>query len=167
MPKPIQSKSTFTMGRRQLLVTAAVISTSGILPKTEHAEAVETAAATLVPTEPGLEVAPLNVCAVTAQRIAVIAARNRIRQEACLPLLSIPQELRRMKEAANKAQFEVFAHIHRDAVWAEVLATKRKAIGEPIWRPSSWMDGLGLQARVNKVLHRRFVQIGAAKASPA
>jgi hypothetical protein len=35
-----------------------------------------------------------------------IAKRNRIREEAGLPLLSIPKELRRMKKAEEEAEFE-------------------------------------------------------------
>src|SRR6185437_15125997 len=97
--KPIQSKPILPMNRRQLLATAAVISTSEIVPKVDF---IEHAAAEVVgvPTT-GSEAAPLNVCAATARRIEQIAARNRIRLEACLPLLSIPKELRRMKKIAD------------------------------------------------------------------
>jgi hypothetical protein len=157
MPKPIQSKPTLAINRRQLLATVAAISTSGILLKSECAAAGQIAEVVMVPTTPVSEAAPLNVC----------AARNKIRQEACLPLLSIPQELRRMKEVDTAAKFEAFARVHRDTIWSEVLTARRETTGDPNWRPSSWMDGLGLQARVNKVLHQRFVQVGAAKASTA
>jgi len=163
MPKPIRSKST----ARQLLATAAVISTRGILPKTERAEAVQTAETVMVPTTPVSEAAPLNVCPVKAQRIAEIATRNRIVQEACLPLLSMPQELKRMKEADDAAKFEAFAHIHRDAVWSEVLVATRESMGDPNWHPSGWMEGLPVQAQVNAILHRRFVQNGTPKISSA
>jgi hypothetical protein len=91
--------------------------------------------------------APLNLCAATARRIEEITARNRIRKEACLPLLSIPKELRRMKEAADTAEFEAFADANRGAVWDEVLATKRKARGEPNWHPSGWMEGTAFSVR--------------------
>ena len=165
MAKTIQSKS--ILDRRQLLATAAAISTSRILPKAERAKAGQTAEAVMVPTTPVSEAAPLNVCAATARRIEEIAARNRIRQEACLPLLSIPQELRRMKEAANKAEFEAFAHVHQSAVWAEILAAKRESMGDPKWRPRGWMDGLAVQAQVDTILHRCFVQSGTRKVSTA
>jgi hypothetical protein len=98
----------------------------------------------------------LNLCAATARRIEEITARNRIREEACLPLLSISKELRRMKEAADAAKFEAFADVHRGAVWDELLATKREARGEPNWHPSGWMEGMALQAQVNNILHQRF-----------
>ena len=160
MARPIQSEP--TLDRRQLLATAAAISTGGILLKPERAKAGQTAETELLMTVPVSEAAPLNVCAATARRIEEIAARNRIRQEACLPLLSIPQELRRMKEAANKTEFEAFAHVYRDAVWAEVLASRRESVGDPKWHPSGWMDGLALQAQVNKILHQRFQQVGQA-----
>jgi hypothetical protein len=163
MAKPIQSKP--ILDRRQLLTTAAAMATSGILPNTERAEAGQTAEA-VMPSAPELDARPLNVCATTARRIEEIVARNRIRQEARLPLLAIPKELRRMKEAADRAKFEAFAHVHGDAVLAEVLGSKRKAIREPYWLPRGWL-GLALQAQVNKVLRRRFVQIGPPKVSTA
>jgi hypothetical protein len=62
-----------------------------------------------------------NVCASTAQKIEEIAARNIIRAEAKLPLLSIPRELRRMKQVADAAAFEDFADRHRESVWEEVF----------------------------------------------
>jgi hypothetical protein len=103
-----------------------------------------------------LEATPLTVCAATARRIEEIAARNRIRQEARLPLLSIPKELRRMKEATVAAKFEVFADAHRATVWDEVLAAKRQASGEPTWHPKGWMEGLAMQAQVSRILRQRF-----------
>ena len=74
-----------TMTRRHLLATVAAIPMSGILPPQVSADAVP------VPSIPTSEPPPLNVCPVTARRIEEITARNRIRAEACLPLLSIPQ----------------------------------------------------------------------------
>src|ERR1700730_17253882 len=43
----------------------------------------------------------LNVCASTARKIEEVAERNRIREEAGLPVLSIPRELRRMIQTAH------------------------------------------------------------------
>ena|SRR6516165_1514523 len=145
IPRPL------TMKRRQLLANAAVIPMSGILPAQVTADAVP------VPSIPASEPSPLNVCPATARRIEEIAARNRIRAEACLPLLSISKELRRMKEAATAAKFEAFANSHRAAVWDEVLANKRQGRGEPNWHPSGWMEGMAVQAQVNKILRERFI----------
>jgi hypothetical protein len=132
-----------TMDRRQLLATAAAIPMRGILPPQVSIDAVNAVEAVHMP-GPTSEATSLNVCAVTARRIEEIAARNQIRQEAWLPLLSIPKELRRMKEATDAAQFEAFAHAHRGAVWARMLAAKRAARDEPNWQPSRWMEGLRL-----------------------
>ena len=143
IPRPL------AMNRRQLLATVSVIPMSGIVPPQVFADAVP------VPSMPS-EPSPLNVCAATARRIEKITARNRIRAEACLPLLSIPTELRRMKEAADAAKFEAFANAHHAAVWDEVLATKRKARGEPNWHPSGWMEGLALQGEISSALRQRF-----------
>src|SRR6516162_719897 len=128
IPRPL------AMNRRQLLATVAAIPISGILPPQVTADAVP------VPSIPTPEPSPFNVCPATARRIEEIIARNRNRAEACLPLLSIPKELRRMKEAADAAKFETFANGHRCAVWDEVLATKREERGEPNWHPSGWME---------------------------
>ena len=144
IPRPL------AMNRRQLLTTVAVIPMSGILPPQVTADAVP------VPSIPTSEPSPLNVCAATARRIEEIIARNRIRAEACLPLLSISKELRRMKEAADAAEFEAFADVHRGAVWDEVLATMQEARGEPNWHPSGWMEGMALQAKVSSALRQRF-----------
>ena len=78
-----------------------------------------------------------NVCGRTAPKMEKIAARNRIREEAGLPLLSIPRELRRMKQAADATAFERFAAVHRQSVWEEVLTRLREATGEPNWHPST------------------------------
>src|SRR6516165_9324911 len=123
IPRPL------VMSRRQLLATVAAIPMSGILPPQVTADAVPVLS---IPTS---EPSPLKLCAATTRRIEEITARNRIRAEACLPLLSISKELRRMKEAADAAEFEAFADVHGGAVWAEVLATKREARGEPNWHP--------------------------------
>jgi hypothetical protein len=138
------------MNRRHLLATAAAIPISGILPPQVSADAVP------IPSIPTSEPSPLNVCAATARRIEEINARNRIRAEACLPLLSIPKELRRMKETDDAAAFETFAAVHRGAVWDEVLAVKREASGEPTWQPSGWMEGMGFQSEVSRILRQRF-----------
>jgi hypothetical protein len=45
-----------------------------------------------------------------------IAERNRIREEAGLPLLSVIRELRGMKEATDAANFDAFADAHSHGV---------------------------------------------------
>ena len=144
IPRPL------AMNRRQLLATVAAIPMSGVLPPQVSADALN------VPSIPTSEPSPLKLCAATARRIEEIIARNRIRAEACLPLLSIPKELRRMKEATVAAKFEAFANAHRATVWDEVLATKREERGEPNWHPSGWMDGMGFQSEVSRILQQRF-----------
>jgi hypothetical protein len=124
---------------------------SGILPPQVTADAVP------VPSIPTSEPSPLNVCAATVRRIEEIIARNRIRSEACLPLLSIPKELRRMKTADDLAEFERFAAHHSEAVWDEALRPVREAKDDPTWRPTKFMEGLAYQARVSKILHKRFI----------
>ena len=139
------------MNRRQLLATVAAIPMSGIVPPQVSADAVP------VPSIPTSEPSPLNVCPATARRVEEIIARNRIRAEACLPLLSIPKELRRMKTVDDAAELERFAAHHRQSVLDEVLAPAREDKGNPHWRPTGFMEGLAYQARISKILRERFI----------
>ena len=149
MAKSIQPP--LSLDRRQLLTSAAVIAATGIVPSYEQVKAA-------TPSELGgsAEIQTWNACAGTARKIAEIAKRNQIREEAGLPLLSIAKELRRMKTAEEQAEFEAFAAVHRRAVWDEVLAPERKRRGQPDWRPTSFMEGLAFQSQVNKMLREQF-----------
>jgi hypothetical protein len=158
MAKPIQSEPALSLDRRQLLTSAAVIVGAGIVPSYEEVEAANAAQVVSV-----AEIPAWNVCAATARRIAEIAKRNQIRQEAGLPLLSLPKELRRLKKAEDQAEFEAFAAVHGGAVWDEVLAPERKTRGQPDWRPSSFMEGLVFQSQVNKILHEQFTARATTK----
>lgn len=139
--------------RRQLLASGAGLAGAGIAPGMDPARGAD---ATKVGAPPTTAVV-LNVCPETARRIAEITGRNRIRAEAGLPLLSIPTELRRMKNTADAAKFEAFAEVHRKAVCDEVLAPERKKRGLPNWRPETFMEGLAYQGRVGRILRQRFV----------
>jgi hypothetical protein len=143
MAKPFQSQTALSLDRRQLLTSAAVIAATGIVPSYEQVEAAN-------PAELGsaAEAPAWNVCAATARRIAEIAKRNRIREEARLPLLSIARELRRMKKAEEEAEFEAFAAVQGEAVLDEVLSPERERRGQPAWKPSSFMEGLAFQSQV-------------------
>ena len=158
MAKENQSELSLSLDRRQLLTTAgAAVTVAGIVP-TRPTEIVTPAAAALNPAPIPLSHPPaLNVCAATARRVEEIIARNRIRAEACLPLLSIPKELRRMKTVDDAAELERFAAHHRQSVLDEVLAPAREDKGNPHWRPTGFMEGLAYQARISKILRERFI----------
>ena len=151
MARPKQSEPSLSVDRRQLLVTAAALSI-GTVPGIEAAAEVTNSPGEIARSEP----AAWNVCAGTARKIKEIAARNIIRVEAGLPLLSIPRELRRMKMVDDAAAFEEFSAEHQQAVWEEVLGPVREGRGEPTWRPTGFMEGLGFQAQVSKILRERF-----------
>jgi hypothetical protein len=151
-----QSEPGLSLDRRQLLASAATLSI-GTIPGIEAAaEVTNSGQAVPVAEIARSETAAWNVCAGTAQKIKEIAARNIIRAEAGLPLLSVPQELRKIKDAEIAAEFEQFADRHRQAVWDEVLAPVREARGEPNYRPTRLMEGLAFQAQVVKTLRERF-----------
>ena len=122
MARQTQSESGLSLDRRQLLTSVAVITTARLAPLAESAGPAYPAEAATEATIPASDVPALKVCAATAQKIEEIAARNIIRAEAGLPLLSIPRELRRMKQITDAMAFEDFADRHRQAVWEEVLA---------------------------------------------
>jgi hypothetical protein len=151
-----QSEPGLSLDRRQLLASAATLSI-GTIPGIEAAaEVTNSGQAVPVAEIARSETAAWNVCAGTARKIKEIAARNIIRAEAGLPLLSVPQELRKIKDAEIAAEFEQFADRHRQAVWDEVLAPVREARGEPNYRPTRLMEGLAFQAQVVKTLRERF-----------
>jgi hypothetical protein len=141
--------------RRQLLVLAAATTASGIVPEPAGATA-PAESVSLMGSLPTAVIQHQKPCAATARRLLEIAHRNRIRAEAKLPLLSVPKELRRMREAANAEAFNRFAARHREAVWCEILMPIREATGDPDWRPRSFMEGVGLQSKVSKILRERF-----------
>jgi hypothetical protein len=157
MAKQNQSEPSLNVDRRHLLVAVAAVA-AGIVPNAQGAGA--TNAAGLNAGElPVSESPPWSVCAATARRIEEIAARNRIRKEAGLPLLSVPRELRKIRNAEVEAEFERFSGQHRQAVWDEVLAATREARREPNWRPNGLMEGLAYQLRVSRILRERFESI--------
>jgi hypothetical protein len=156
MATPKQSEPSIGLDRRQLLVTAAGVTAAGIVPKAGPVGATNSAQAASAAKTPVSETPAHNVCAGTARKIEEVAERNRIREEAGLPLLSISKELRKIKNAEIAAEFEDFADQHRQAVWDEVLAPVREARGEPNWRPTRLMEGLAYQAQVNRILRKRF-----------
>src|SRR3984893_10269352 len=163
MATPKQSEPSLSVDRRQLLVMAAALSI-GTVPGIEAAaEVTNSGPAVPVAEIARSETAAWNVCAGTARKIKEIAARNIIRAEAGLPLLSVPQELRRMKQVTDAMAFEEFAERHRQAVWEEVLAPVREAKGQPNWFPSRLNEGLACQSRVSKILRERLERNAAPR----
>jgi hypothetical protein len=142
--------------KRQLLAATAAVTAAGIVPNADAVGAASPAQAANAVTIPASDILALNVCAGTARKIEEIAQRNCIREQAGLPLLSIPNELRKMKQAADAKEFEEFADRHRQAVWNEVLGPMRAARGEPNYRPTRLMEGLAFQAQVGKILREWF-----------
>ena len=94
------------------------------------------------------EVQARNFANITNFRLREIAERNSIRQEAGLPLLSVPKELRRMKEAADAEKFRAFVEANRKNVYAKMLGRVRRRCGEPNWTPNGVLSG-GAVARVD------------------
>ena len=141
------------LDRRQLLASATALSVASILPGVRAAEAPLPHALRSLPPTP---VQSPNFCAATARRVLEIEARNELRREAGLPLLPIVRELRRMKENEVAQEFERFETAHRDAIWDAVLKPRRKAEGDPNWRPRNSFEGLGYQKEVFNKLKKQF-----------
>jgi hypothetical protein len=156
MARPKQSEPGLSLDRRQLLASAAALGIGTVPAGVAAAEVTNSNPAVPVGEIARSETAAWNVCASPAQKIEEIAARNIIRAEAGLPLLSIPKELRRLKQVTDAMAFEDFADRHRQTVWEEVLASVRETRGEPNWYPSRFLDGMLYQSRVREILRERF-----------
>jgi hypothetical protein len=138
--------------RRRLLTAAAGFTATGIVQDVKPANSAVSADVAQPSTT--CETAPANVSAATACRLLEIARRNELRREANLPLLPISRELRKMKEQETQGEFERFVTAYGKAVWDEVLKTRPEAEG-PDWR-LSWMEGVGYQSGVRKILWQQF-----------
>jgi hypothetical protein len=140
--------------RRRLLISAAAVTTTGIVPDVKPANSAASPDF-FRSSQLTFDAVPANVSAATARRLIEIGGRNVIRREANLPLLSIPKELRRMKKQEELEEFERFEAAYGKAVWQEVLKARREAEGNPNWRPT-WMEGVRYQTQMNKILWERF-----------
>jgi hypothetical protein len=146
-----QSDAPIVVDRRKLLAAAAAMTAVSTMPRMADAEAVPSSGqSSALP--PGVQ-AP-KVCPATARRLLEIGRRNEIRQAAQLPPLSIPKELRRMKQQEELEAFSRFEAALGPAVWSRVLEARR-AEGNPNWRPN-WMEGIQYQNEVRAVLKARF-----------
>jgi hypothetical protein len=148
--------------RRQVLLASAVALTavgmgSGVKGTETTEPAQKIGLATTQPISSGARAS--NISDATALRIQEIEARNRLREEVGLPVLSIPKELRRMKTAADQEAFRQFEAIHANAVWQEVLKPIRDEKGDPNWRPR-WMQAVSLQNDFYRILRQRFRAAG-------
>jgi hypothetical protein len=144
-----------SIDRRRLLASATAVTASGIVPSARPAKSAARPFVQLpqVTSEAG----PANVSAATAGRLLEITRRNELRREANLPLLSIAQELRRMKDQETRGEFKRFEAAYARAVWEKVLKPRREAEGNPNWRPN-WMEGVSYQTQVRKILWEQFTQ---------
>jgi hypothetical protein len=154
--------------RRQLLASAAVVVTASIVPTIEQTEAAGAAKVVQVPEAQELEDSACHFSTVTALRLREIAERNRLREEAGLPLLSMPKELRRMKEAADTEKFRKFAEVHRRRVYEKMLSRVRRRSGDPNWTATGMLSGGGFWFSVQvdeqmRKLYRRCTRRAAER----
>ena len=105
-----------------------------------------------------------NFDTVTVVRLQEIAERNRIRQEAGLPLLSISKELRRMKGAADAEKFRKFTDVYRKKVYHRMVDRERRRTGDPNWAPTGVLSGggLGFGAEVDGKMRKLYRRISAS-----
>jgi hypothetical protein len=94
---------------------------------------------------------------------AEVLDRNRIREAAKLPALSVEEQLQRMKAAYDKNRFEEFMRSPlKQVVEQKLLARMRRRGGNPEWRPSGFLTGGGylFYLRVRKVMKRVYWMAG-------
>lgn len=78
--------------------------------------------------------------------ISDVQKRNAVRREVGLPLLSVPQEVRKIYQARRLANFEQFAATTplRQKIANEVLTNIRALRRNPTWKPTGMLSGGGL-----------------------
>jgi hypothetical protein len=159
------------LSRRQLLSTAATAAVAGIAPSITfdaHARSeIAPQAQALAPSSKEAHVQ--NFSAVTLLRMREIAERNRVRQEAGLPLLSLATELRRMKDVADDKKFRTFTEAHRDRIYEKMLARVRRQCCDPQWAPTGVLSGGGLwfDAQVNEQLTKPYCRLAVVPELPS
>jgi hypothetical protein len=156
-----QSARPEVIDRRKFLTAAAAIAAASTIPKVTAAEAVPSSIQPLA--LPPAALAP-NFCAATARRLLEIHRRNKLRQAALLPPLSIPKELRRMKDQEELEAFRRFEATHSRTVWEQLLEARRQSEGNPNWRPS-WTEGVRCQNEVGAILRAQWEESLAIPAS--
>jgi hypothetical protein len=157
-PRIPDRSETLEIDRRQVLLASAVALTAARMALVaEKADATEPAQEIGLTNAPPVssEAEASTLSDTTALRIQEIEARNRLREEVGLPVLSISKELRRIKTAADQGVFRQFEASHGNAVWDEVLKPIRDEKGDPNWRPG-WMQGVALQNDFYRILRQRF-----------
>jgi hypothetical protein len=85
--------------------------------------------------------------------------RNRIRQAAKLPALSVEEQLQRMKAAHDKSRFEEFMRSPlKEVVEQKLLDRMRKRGGDPERLPKGFLSGGGylFYVRVRRVMKRLY-----------
>jgi hypothetical protein len=65
------------------------------------------------------------------------------------------KELRRIKQQEELEEFSRFEAAHAKAVWDHLLKHRRKAEGNPNWRPS-WMEAVSYQNNAYTILWEQF-----------
>jgi hypothetical protein len=94
-----------------------------------------------------------------ARAKATIGERNRTRETAKLPPLSVKQELQRMKAAYDQNRFEEFMRSPlKEVVEQKLLARMRRRGGDPEWLPTGFLSGGGylFHVRVRKIMKRLY-----------
>jgi hypothetical protein len=94
-----------------------------------------------------------------ARARAVIVERNRIRETAQLPALSVEEQFQRMKAAYDQNRFEEFMRSPlKEVVEQKLLARMRKRGGDPEWLPTGFLSGGGylFYVRVRKIMMRVY-----------
>jgi hypothetical protein len=147
LPKPIATPS-----RRTIFLSAAAITSFGVVRKIDGRFPKATLPA--LPDAASAVAAPCPSFA-TSPKLAEIANRNLLRQKAGLPLLSVAQEFRLMKNAEAIERFATFAAAYRSRVHERLLARVRRQLGNVEWKPTG-MNAMGFQTNVTKELRRLY-----------
>ena len=102
---------------------------------------------------------PANFSTATARRLPEIARRNENSPGGRFASAFDCEGIAPDEESGKIGGVERFEAAFGEAVWEKVLKQRREAEGNPNWRPS-WMEGVGYQSEVYKILRERFAAAG-------
>jgi hypothetical protein len=154
LPNPCER---LRIDRRRLLKSSVAITAANLAPILSPSEAASVVSAQTVSTTPE---AILNVSAATFRRLQEIQARNLLRKESGLPLLSVAQKFRRTKARQAAQDYANFADRFRRRMQEKVLARIRRETGDNDWKPQGAFQGMAFQNEVSQRLRRVYERVG-------
>jgi hypothetical protein len=88
--------------------------------------------------------------------LAEIEQRNRLRKEAQLPLLSIPDELDRLEAVERGREFEQYLGENQKLFWRTFRAIMNRRFRHAV--PQRWMESVSAGASTRRLFRQRWAE---------